>query len=101
MDESLEEFQGIVAAVLTRFCSQAARPLPAAEIHRFAVQLGQLVADRGLPKPLRDDECGAPGSMSEQECGPLVTRVTEGLDDAVADVARQFIKACFYPEFKM
>jgi hypothetical protein len=68
----------------------------------LAAQLGRLVVERGLPRPLRDEECGAPGGMSEQECAPLIARVLEGIDDAVLrDAARQLVKACFYPEFKV
>jgi hypothetical protein len=102
MDRSLEEFQGIVTHILARFYKQLARPLPATQIPRFAAQLAALVLERGLPRPLRHDETGEPGGMSENECAPLVARVMEGVDDStLADAARQLVKACFYPEFKI
>ncbi len=95
------EFERIVAAVVTRFFAQNARTQPSgAELQRFAAQLGALVAERGLPRALAMGECGAPGGMTEAECAPLVARVAAGLEGAAwADVARQLVKACFYPEF--
>ena len=103
MIEGSSEFQRRVRAVLVRFCAQNAQPQPSeAVLARFAAQLAQLVADRGLPRPLRDDECGTPGGMSDEECAPLVARVVEGIDDRfLADAARQLVKACFYPEFRI
>src|SRR5690349_16166023 len=102
MDESWDEFGRIVGAVLARFSRQGARPAPTPhDVRRFVRQLRELIEHRGLPRALRDDECGIPGSMSEAECAPLVAQVVAGLDDAaLADAARQFVKACFYPEFK-
>jgi hypothetical protein len=102
MEGTPEEFQRIVTAVLARFFAQRAQPFPAAGARRFAIQLSQLVAERGLPRALREDESGKPGSMSELECAPLVARVMNGLSDLVlADAAKQLVKACFYPEFKV
>src|SRR4051812_41382712 len=99
--ESSDEFRKRVAAVITRFLAQNSRPIPTqVELARFADQLLQLVAERGLPPPLPPGDCGVPGGMSEQECAPLVGRVMEGLSEPVlADAARQLVKACFYPEF--
>jgi hypothetical protein len=40
--------------------------------------------------------------MSEQEFAPLVAQVIAGCEEALlADAARQLVKACFYPEFKV
>jgi hypothetical protein len=41
--------------------------------------------------------------MSEEECAPLVARVVAGVegDALLAEAARQLVKACFYPEFKV
>jgi hypothetical protein len=102
MAESWDEFGRIVSAVLTRFARQSSRPDPAPElIRRFAARLREVIEQRGLPRPLPDDEIGAPGSMSETECAPLVARIAAGSNDPLlADAARQFVKACFYPEFK-
>lgn len=95
------EFEQKVAAVVARFFAQNGRAAASgAEVQRFAAQLGALVAERGLPRPLAAGECGAPGGMSEAECAPLVARVVAGLDAAIwSDAARQLVKACFYPEF--
>ena len=103
MAESWEEFGRIVSAVLVRYARQLSRPEPAPEaVLQFATQLRAVVEQRGLPRALREDETGAPGSMSEAECAPLVARVVAGVDDAwLTDAARQFVKACFYPEFKV
>jgi hypothetical protein len=97
------EFEQRVAAVIGRFFAQNESAAPsAAELGRFAAQLRQLVVERGLPRPLGDDECGAPGGMAEEECAPLVARVVDGLTHPLfADAARQLVKACFYPEFKI
>ena len=101
MDGSLAEFQRIVTEVLSRFYSQLSQPTSAADLRRLAAQLAAVVLQRGLPRPLMDDECGTPGGMADDECAALVSRVTDGLDDpALADAARQLVKACFYPEFR-
>ena len=96
-----DEFERRVAAVVRRFFAQQAVARPCdLEVQRFAAQLGVLVAERGLPRPLAAGECGAPGGMTEAECAPLVARVVAGLDAAVwSEVSRQLVKACFYPEF--
>jgi len=103
MSERDEDFQRLVSGVIARFFTQNSRPVPtSAELSRFSAQLSQLVAQRGLPRPLRAEECGAPGGMSEHECAPLVAQVMAGLQEPLlADVARQLVKACFYPEFKI
>ena len=102
MDRRWDEFEQIVSAVLTRFARQVSHPVPAPQdVRRFVAQLRALIEQRGLPRPLAGDECGAPGSMSEAECAPLVAQVVAGLDAWLNDVARQFVKACFYPEFKV
>ncbi|MEO6244088.1 MAG: hypothetical protein ABIQ12_01525 [Opitutaceae bacterium] len=100
MGDPMDEFERLAGAIITRFAGQKMRPIPAAQISRVARQLGSLVAERGLPSPLAEGECGAPGGMAEEICGPLVARVIEGTDDPLlADAARQLVKACFYPEF--
>jgi hypothetical protein len=102
MEPGLGEFQRLVVAVLARFFAQRSRPWLPGQGERFARQLGELIAERGLPRALREDEVGAPGSMSEQECAPLVARVVAGLDEPMfVEAAKQLVKACFYPEFKV
>ena len=101
MERGFEDFQRIVSVMLRRFFAQRSQPFPESDVQRFAAQLAGVVAERGLPRPLRDDECGAPGSMSEEESAPLVARVMDGLTDAIlAEAAKQLVKACFYPEFR-
>ena len=102
MEARWEEFERIVSAVLMRFARQSSRTAPTADVmRRFSTQLRSVLEARGLPRALREEESGAPGSMSEAECAPLVAEVIAGIDDAfAADAARQFVKACFYPEFK-
>lgn len=97
------EFEQIVTRVLMRFLAQSGRgTIPSTEVTRCAAQLSELVSERGLPRPLRADEQGAPGGMSEDECAPLVARVTaEVTEPLLTDAARQLVKACFYPEFKV
>ena len=102
MEGSWNEFERVVRAILERFFQQGSRALPASDALQFTAQLRRVVAEREWPRPLADDELGAPGSMGESECAPLVARIVAGLDEALfADVARQFVKACFYPEFKV
>lgn len=101
--DGVEEFPRLVGAVLARFFAQNARaPLPAAESAALGARLWTLVTERGLPRPLGPEEIGVPGGMSEDECAPLVARVLGGSDDPLlAKAARQLVKACFYPEFKV
>jgi len=102
MQESSLEFQRIVTALLTRFCEQGSAPANGAQVALFARQLATVLHERGLPRPLRPDELGVPGGMSDAELAPLVERVVEGIDHSVlAEAARQLAKACFYPEFRV
>jgi hypothetical protein len=102
MDGSEGEFERIVTEVLGRFSAQTGRTIPDASLATFAARLHELVTERGLPCPLQGDEIGAPGGMTEGESEPLVARVTSGLEDSfLRDAARQLVKACFYPEFKV
>jgi len=100
MDVDVAEFERLVVAMVRRFGAQAGREVPAEVAARFARQLRQVVAARGLPRPLGDGESGAPGGMAEAEVAGLVAQVTTGIEDAsLAEAARQLVKACFYPEF--
>jgi hypothetical protein len=102
MIERAGEFEQLVGAIVTRLFAQASRPPPAGQISLLSVQLAGLVAERGLPRPLGADECGAPGGMSDAETAPLIAQVIAGCDEPLlADLARQLVKACFYPEFKV
>lgn len=100
--EHSDQFERIVSAVVGRFFAQNGRPPPtAAQLVRFAAQLRALIDERGLPRPLGPDECGAPGGMADEECTALVARVVAGVEGEalLAETARQLVKACFYPEF--
>src|SRR5687768_3602401 len=102
MDGTLQDFHRIVAAVLTRFFAQLSRAMPGTQSQEFAAQLSEVVGARGLPPPLAEEECGAPGGLRDEECGELVARAMTGLDESLwGDVAKQLVKACFYPEFKV
>ena len=96
------DFPELVRAVLARFLAQNAQPVPPdAELAAFGARLWELVAGRGLPRPLAPGERGEPGEMSDEECAPLVARVLAGVDNPLLAVAaRQLVKACLYPEFK-
>jgi len=96
------EFSRLVDAVLLRFFAQNEQPPPEeAERVRCATNLFALLVERGLPRPLARHERGAPGEMSDAEVAPLVARVLGGsANPLLAEVARQLVKACFYPEFK-
>lgn len=102
VDDAGKEFSRLVGAVLERFFAQNAAPGPAAaERVALAARLWALVVERGRPRPLAVAERGAPGEMTEAECAPLVARVLGGTaDPRWTTVARQLVKACFYPEFK-
>jgi hypothetical protein len=103
MDEVEKEFSLRVSAVLARFFAQNGHaPLSAAESRAFGARLWALVVERGLPRPLGPDESGAPGGMPEEECAPLVARALAGATDPLlANAAKQLVKTCFYPEFKV
>ena len=117
MDEAEKEFSQLVSALLVRFFAQNGRAAPShAEAAAFGARLWALVVERGLPRPLGPDEIGAPGGMAEEECAPLVKRVLGEAERAglvetnhgqearaalLANAAKQLVKACFYPEFKV
>jgi hypothetical protein len=100
-EQAARDFSDRVTAVLQRFFEQNGRPAPTgAECAALGHRLWALVEERGLPRPLAAGECGTPGGMSEEECAPLVARVVEEkAGEFWANVAKQLVKACFYPEF--
>ena len=56
----------LVTAVLGRFFEQNGRAaLAATEAAAVSGRLWALVRERGLPRALREGECGVPGGMSE------------------------------------
>lgn len=103
MDDSTAAFSRLVSAILENYASRnGLAPLGRGETQRFAERLAGLIARRGLPAPLRENEMGEPGEMADAEVGPLVDELVAGsLRTAdLAVPARQLIKACFHPEFR-
>ncbi len=99
MAYDLEAFEQLVSKVLHRGAAQRSVAVPPAQLRRFLAQVGQLVAERGLPTPLVPGEVSGTGGMAEQEFATLAARTLHGLDDPVLlDLAKQVLKACFYPE---
>ena len=100
-DAVATEFSRLVTAVLQRFFVQNGRAeLAVAEAEAVSGRLWALVRERGLPRALREGECGLSGGMSEEVCTPLVARVLAGAnDDLLAKTVTQLVKTCFYPEF--
>lgn len=97
-----EEFEQIVATVLARVLGQQGQVVgDPARLRACATRLADLIATRGLPRPLAPGECGAPGGMAEAETGTLVAVVLGGgaTEAPLAEAVKQLVKACFYPEF--
>ncbi|HUR58491.1 MAG TPA: hypothetical protein VM029_12315 [Opitutaceae bacterium] len=103
MDEAAADFSRRVEAVLSRYYVQNGAAPPSVALQRaFAARLHAVIAGRGLPPPLGPREPGRPGGMPEAESAPLVARVLAGQNDPLlAELARQLVKACFYPEFRI
>ncbi len=106
MNDGAEIFNRLVLAVLARFFVQTGRAAPAAAVlAEFARRLWTLIGERGLPPPLAPQEQGVPGEMSAEEVAPLIARLVEGFAAEEAAVlatpARQLVKACFHPPFKV
>lgn len=95
------EFHARAAAVVRRWCQQTDTPPPSnVDVAAFVARLWTLVAERGLPPPPTAGVVGAPREMSEAESAPLVERLLVGdAETKWGDLARQLLKACFYPEF--
>ena len=102
MDDAGRKFSELVAAVLARFFAQNAKAPPAGvELAAFGARLWAQVAERGLPRALREDEGGAPGGMPEAECETMAARVLDGMnDELLAAAVKQLVKACCHPEFR-
>lgn len=102
MAYDLEVLEQLVSAVLHRGAAQRSVAVPPAQLRRFLAQLGQLMVERGLPPPLAPEAVSGTGGMAEQEFAPLAARALDGIDDTVLlDLAKQVLKACFYPELAM
>lgn len=103
MISGAEEFRDAVAAVLERFARQNGATINEAAVERFATQLARLIEERGLPPALREGEIGAPGELDKSEVRRLAEMALEGVRwaEAFDDAAKQLVKACFYPEFRV
>jgi len=94
------EFESRVAAIVVRFTAQQGQPpLSSGELRQLTARLAQLMRERGLPTPIAAGASEGSDALTELECGQLVARVIEGMQQAwVAEMARQLVKACFYRE---
>ncbi len=103
MISGAEEFRRAVAAVLERFARQNGATINEAAVERFAMQLARLIEERGLPAALRQGEIGAPGELDKSEVRRLAEMALDGVRwaEALDDAAKQLVKACFYPEFRV
>jgi hypothetical protein len=97
------QFRERVRPVIERFFAQNGQQQAARrDVDALTDRLWSLVGERGLPPPLPVGAQGTPSEMTEEDCAPLVARVLGNLSDPLwRDVAKQFVKACFYPEFKV
>jgi hypothetical protein len=95
------ELAARVAAVFARYLAQNGLTVPEGRSARFGSGLAELVGRRGLPGPGCEGSSEPTGGWREEELGPLVAELVEADDPAaVAEAARQLVKACFYPELK-
>jgi len=102
MPPAEEEFVVLVTTIVNRFCLQNGRTISSETAGQLAVRLRELVEERGLPPPLAPADSGQPGGMAEEVCAPLVAGIVAGAKEVgLEEVARQLVKACFYPEFKV
>jgi hypothetical protein len=103
MSAATEEFQELVVQVLERFVRQNGGSVDDVAMRRFAERLAQLIGERGVPPPLRDGEIGAPGELDKSEVKELTANMLAGVsaDELLSDGAKQLVKACFYPEFRV
>lgn len=109
--QSETEFVRVVEAVLRRYGAQNGQAVEPAQLEAMAARLAALVRERGLPRPLADDErgeaggaggvgaAGGAGGLPEEVCAALAARVAGvGAGPMLAEAAKQLVKACFYPE---
>lgn len=83
-----QELSARVVAVLVRYLAQNGVAVPEARSVRFGAAVAAVVGRRGWSAPWR-----------EEELDPLVAELVEDDDPAaVAEAARQLVKACCYPE---
>ncbi len=103
MSSSAESFQDRVGAVMGRFARQNGEEFERDSVARFAERLWRLIEKRGLPEALGEGQSGKPGELEKSEVRELTRRATKGVKegDLFEDAAKQVVKACFYPEFRV
>lgn len=96
-------FVAVMTPVLERFLAQnGVTPSDPSALDGLARRLFEVIRRRGLPPPLAPAEQGAPGSLPEEVFAPLAAEVLHTVTDPLlADAAKQLVKACFYPEFRV
>lgn len=103
-DSEAERWQARVGAVLERFHRQNAAAVSPAAVAVLATGLRRLIEERGLPPRLAANDPGEPRDWPKEEVAPLVARVLgaeHAGDPRLATAARQLVKACFQPEFRV
>ena len=98
-----EEFCERVQRVVERFCAQNGARDEARDSARFANALWALIQERGLPSPETASAGGPVGEMDKRDVAELTARVLASVSggEVLADAAKQIVKACFYPEFRV
>lgn len=88
---------------MERFARQNGESFSADSVARFAERLWRLIEERGLPAALERGEAGKPGELEKSEIRELTRRAMKGVDEGETfeDAAKQMVKACFYPEFRV
>jgi len=103
MSSSAEAFQQRVGVVMDRFARQNGEKFARDSVARFAERLWRLIEKRGLPEALEEGETGKPGELEKSEVGELTRRAMKGVEEGkiFEDAAKQVVKTCFYPEFRV
>lgn len=91
-----------VETLVQRFFRQNGSSAPDGLGAAMGRRLFALIGRRGLPAPLPAGEMGAPGSMFDADLAAAVAELLAGSDDPLlSDLAKQLVKGCFYPEFRV
>lgn len=98
-----EEFCERVQRIVARFCAQNGAVDEARDSARLADALWTLIQERGLPSPETASAGGPVGEMDKRDVAELTARVLASVSggEVLADAAKQIVKACFYPEFRV
>jgi hypothetical protein len=91
-----------ICALIGRYSRQnGVTEIPSDQTATFAQRLVDLIAIRGLPRPLAPGEMGQPGEISGDVIRTMLVGLLEGLlrADDLEPIAKQIVKTCFYPPF--